>query len=82
MSRYTYELARDHRPDADNPSDHDWHVVRLNDENDPDHLHALCERVVERPVEHWDITAINDLAPLVCHQCQSRYLAEAGREAA
>ena len=82
MSRFTYELARDHRADADSTADYDWHIVRLDDEDDPAHLHALCERDLELPVEHWSVESLKDLQTLVCHQCQIRHLAETGREAA
>ena len=82
MTRFTYELARDHRADADTPADHDWHIVRLDDTDDPEHLHALCARELELPVEHWNVASLKDLETLVCHQCQLRHRAEAGTEAA
>jgi hypothetical protein len=81
MSRFSYELARDHRADADSTADHEWHIVRLDDEDDPAHLRALCERDLELPVEHWNVESLQDLQTLVCHQCQTRHLAETGREA-
>lgn len=81
MTRFIYELARDHRADVDSTTDLDWHIVRLDDEADPDHLHALCERELELPVEHWSVESLKDLETLVCQQCQTRHVAEAGREA-
>ena len=82
MTRFTYELARDHPTDTDITVDHDWHIVRLDDEGDPTHLHALCERTLEQPVEHWDAESLKDLETLVCQQCQLRHTAETGHEAA
>jgi hypothetical protein len=81
MTRFIYELARDHRADVDSTTDLDWHIVRLDDEADPDHLHTLCERELELPVEHWSVESLKDLETLVCQQCQTRHVAEAGREA-
>ncbi|GAA1994961.1 hypothetical protein [Catenulispora subtropica] len=81
MTRYVYELARDHRPDVDTTADYDWHIVRLDDARDPDHIHALCERDLEPPLEHWNVESLKDLETLVCEQCQVRHLAETGREA-
>jgi len=81
MTRFSYELARDHPADTDSTADLDWHIVRLNDEADPRHLHTLCERSLEQPVEHWSVDSLKDLETLVCQQCQLRHVAEAGREA-
>ena len=81
MSRFTYELARDHHVDADTTVDHLWHIVRTDDDTDPAHTCALCGRVQEMPVEHWDIGARTQLGDLVCHQCVTRHVAEAGAEA-
>lgn len=81
MTRFTYELARDHQRDVDSTVDQNWHIVRLDDRDDPRHLHTLCERELEPPVEHWNAAELKDLETLVCAQCQDRHLAETGREA-
>ncbi|NUP50343.1 MAG: hypothetical protein HOW97_23995 [Catenulispora sp.] len=82
MSRYIYELARDHRPDVDTTADESWHIVRLDDEKDPERLHTLCDRQLEAPVEHWKVESLKDLETMTCEQCQTRLVAESGREAA
>ena len=81
MSRYTYELARDHPVDSDSPTDQQWHIVRTDDETDPHHLRALCDRSVEPPTERWSADVARDFGDLVCHQCVARHIAEAGVEA-
>ena len=82
MSRYTYELARDHSVDPDSPTDVQWHIVRTDDETDPQHLRGLCGGLVEPPTERWNAEVARSLGELVCHQCVTRHIAEAGAEAA
>ena len=82
MSRFKYELARDHDIDADSTTDLPWHIVRIDDEADPPHLHTLCDRMLKDPVERWREYSVERMVDLICHQCLSAYVAEAGSEAA
>jgi len=81
MTRFIYELARDHNTDTDTTADTDWHLVRLDDKEDPTHIHTLCDRTLEQPLEHWNVDSLKSLETLVCQQCQVRHEAETGREA-
>lgn len=82
VSRYTYELARDRELDTDSTEEEFWHIVRIDDETDPPHLHTLCNRALEEPVTRWLDYSVERMVDIICHQCLTRYVAEAGSQAA
>jgi len=82
VSRYTYEIARDRDLDTDSTEDQFWHVVRVDDADDPPHLHTLCNRTLLEPVTRWRDYSVERMVDIICHQCLTGYVAEAGSQAA
>jgi hypothetical protein len=81
VSRYTYELARDREHDTDSTEEEFWHIVRIDDADDPPHLHTLCNRRLEEPVTRWRDYSVQRMVDIICHQCLTGYVAEAGSQA-
>jgi hypothetical protein len=81
VSRYTYEIARDRDLDTDSTEDQYWHIVRLDDADDRPHLHTLCNRSLEEPVTRWRDYSVERMVDIICHQCLTGYVAEAGSQA-